>query len=281
MTMDAYLQYVALEEQLGPFTDEDRVEIARQLIAHMQSQAHADIGLIVAPGSSGSTLTRTYEAHQGMYGAHLADTTAGVDGYEWMVNSKLGASGVELHLEWGAPLGDKDGPAKHTYTDSPGGGEILDYSISMTPLTRGTRFRARGDSVDTDASTSSEPLLSDPYESPHLATGVWPRIDRTVDRPGVTDVGTLNAVAEELAATSGGAPHVVSITVLLGEEPTIHPNLLGDSARIVISDEWFKRINGGAGLNQRRRIIGIRVTPTGRENGRDEAELIIDEQEVE
>ncbi|GHH67659.1 hypothetical protein GCM10017673_15020 [Streptosporangium violaceochromogenes] len=279
VTMEAYLQYVELEETLGPFTSEDRVEIARQLITHMQAQEHADIGLILAPGSSGSAVTRTYEAHRGKYGGHVADTTSGLDGYEWMINTQLGAGGVELHWKWGKPLGNPN--AKHTFTDSPGGGEILDYGIDMTPLTRGTRWRARGDSVQTDASTPSTPLLSAPYSSPHLATGVWPRLDRTVDRPGVTDLAALNAAAEQLAATSGGAPHVFSITVLLGEEPSIRPNLLGDSARIVIADEWFKRVNGGAGLNEKRRILGMRVTPTGREQGRDEAELYIDDQEVE
>lgn len=280
VTMDAYLQYVNVEEALGPFENEDRVEIARSIILHMQGQEHADIGLILQSGECGHTLTRTYEAFQGQYGGPVADTTAGVDGFEWMVNTQLGASSVETHWVWGNPLGDQAG-TPHTFTEAPGGGEILDWRIGQTPLTRGSRWRARGDSVSTDASTSAAPLLSDAYESPHLATGLWPRIDRIVDRPGVTDLDTLNKTAQQLAASAGGAPHVFSITVLLGEEPTIHPNKLGDAAWIVLTNEYFKRVNGGAGLNERRRILGMRVIPTGRENGRDEAELYIDDQAVE
>lgn len=278
-SLEAYFQYVQLEETLPPFTGIDRVEVMRQMIDHMQAQPYANLGLTVQAGESGSTIDRTFEAFAGMYGQHIASTTDGVDGHEWMINSSLGESGLEFEVVWGAPLGNPD--AIHTFTDSPGGGNILDWGIEWTPLTRGTRFRARGDTIDSDASTVSTPLMSDAYDSPHLATGVWPRIDRVVDRPGVKDVDQLNAVAEQLAATSGGAPPVFSITVLLGEEPSIHPNMLGDAAHIVMTNEVFKRVNGGAGLNEKRRILGMRVSPTGRETGRDEAELFIDDQAVE
>ncbi|MFE3449616.1 hypothetical protein ACFXJ8_11840 [Nonomuraea sp. NPDC059194] len=279
VTLEAFLQYVQLEDTLTPFVGVDRVEIARQLIDHMQLQPHADLGLILQTGAAGSLIDRTFGPFAGMYGQHVASTTEGVDGYEWMINSEFGAGGLEFHWNWGVPLGDPD--ATHTYSESPGGGEILDWGIEWTPLTRGTRWRARGDTIDTDASTVSTPLMSNAYDSPHLATGVWSRIDRIVDRPGVKDLDQLNAIAEQLAATSGGAPPVFSITVLLGEQPSIHPNNLGDPAQIVMTNEVYKRINGGAGLNEKRRILGIRVTPTGRENGRDEAELYIDDQAVE
>lgn len=279
ITMDGYLQYVELEELIGPFTGEDRVEIARQIITHMQDQPYADIGLILASGSSGSTLTKTFEAFQGKYGQHVAATTEGINGFEHAIRTQLGAEGVELHWEWGKPLGDVDAP--HEFTESPHGGNILDWSIEQAPLNYGTRFRARGDTIDADASTVSTPLLSDPYESPHLATGLWPRIDRTVDRPGVTSKTELDAVAEQLAATSGGAPRVFSITVLLGSEPSFTPNHVGDTARVTLTNEYFKRVNGGAGLDGRVRTLGMRVTPVGRENGRDEAEIFIADDPIE
>ncbi|NRQ35975.1 hypothetical protein HII36_29695 [Nonomuraea sp. NN258] len=278
-SLEAFFQYVMLEESLTPYVGVDRVEVGRQLIDHMQLQPFADLGLILQAGDSGSVIDRTFEAYQAMYGQHLASTTDGVDGYEWMINSEFGPGGLEFHWKWGVPLGDPN--AAHTYTDSPHGGNILDWSIEWAPLQRGTRWRVRGDTIDTDASTVSKPLISAAFDSPHLATGVWPRIDRIVDRPGIRDVGQLDEIAEQLALTSGGAPPVFSITVLLGEEPSIHPNMLGDPARIVMTNEFFKRVNGGAGLNERRRILGMRVTATGRENGRDEAELFIDDQAVE
>lgn len=279
-TIDSYLQYVQLEEALTPFTGIDRVEIARQLIDHMQAQPYANLGLALQPGETGSTIDRTFEAFQGMYGQHVASTTDGVDGYEWMTNSTLGPGGLEFDWVWANELGADDAVV-HSYSESPGGGPILDWGIEWAPLNRGTRFRARGDTIDTDASTVSTPLMSDAYDSPHLATEVWPRIDKIVDRPGVKDLDQLNAVAEQLAATSGGAPPVFSITVLLGEQPTIHPNRLGEAAHIQMTNEVYRRINGGAGLNEKRRILGMRVTASGRENGRDEAELFIDDQAVE
>lgn len=278
-TLEGYLQHVLLRENLE-FTGVDQIEIARALLESMAAVPGADIDLILQSGTSGEPRDRHYKADDnGTYGQRLAELGEVLDGFEWTIDSRAGSGGLERHWRWGAPtLGDAD--AEHVFGSGSYGGDVLDWAIEVDALKGGTHWQARGDTIDDDASTEATPLLSGIYESaPHTAAG-WPRIDRLVDRAGVTVQQTLEDYAAGWAARKSGAVRVFSVTVAIGKVPTFTPNDLGNPARFVLSDEWHKRVGLGAGLNARHRIIGCRVVPVGRENGKDEMQLIVEEQEV-
>ena len=73
---------------------------------------------------------------------------------------------------------------------------------------------------------------------------------------------------------------VRSVTVFLAKRTTLSLNSLGDTVRLMITDVWHERVDGGAGLDITGRIIGIEIRPTGRGRGREEAVLTLESVEV-
>lgn len=267
LSYEAYPSQVELQEDLGELED-DRVELARQLLTHMQGLPGANLGLALQGGTLGDTITRAYLADDmKRYGELLAELTEGLQGFEWFIDPAG-------NWRWGSPLGDAD--AGHYYSQAPEGGDILDWEIQWVPLQAGTRWRARGESVQDDASATAVPPTSVVFPAAaHLAAG-WPRIDRTIDRPGISDVGVLDDYAEQWAATLSGAPQISAFTVLIGANPSFTPFNLGDSAAFVMTNEAFPEPGGGGpGYAARHRVIGLEVTPVSREQGKDEMRLII------
>lgn len=264
-TVDAYMTQVEIQEELS-FEGEDQLDIARALIEDMQGRDRANLRLILQPGSSGVSRDVVYAANEGTYGQRLAELAQADNGFEWVVNIVAGTSQIERHWVWGAPrLGD--GTVKHVFSDSPYGGDILDWSEEIDALRGGTYWRARGDAISEDASESAEPIVSDPVlAEAHLAAG-WPRLDRTVTFPRESVEGTLDDYAAYWAANAPGALRVDQITVALGKQPTFTPNSLGDTARIFLHNDWHGQ------QSRLRRIIGISITPPSREGGKEVAQL--------
>lgn len=280
VTLEGYLQQVRIRDDLT-FENVDQFEIFRSLLTTMQSRPHADLDLILPAGTSGQLRDRTYKgSERAPFGQRLQELGDVLNGLEWTFDTITGSSGLERHLRMGSPtIGDPD--AEHVFGQGRFGGDVLDWGYEVDALKGGTVWEARGDTPDTgDASVAAEPLTSGLYEATaHLAAG-WPAMERLVDRPGVKVQETLEEYAAGWADKKSGAVTVFSVTVAIGESPSFTPNNLGDAARFVMSDEWHKRTGVGAGLNAKHRIIGVRVLPVGRGQGKGEMELIVESTEV-
>lgn len=274
-TLDAYLQQVEIQEDLE-YENEDQVEIARQLLTHMQQQPNANISLVLQPGNSGVVQSRTYLASDGgRYGQRLAELAESETGFEWTINITQSSGGLQREWVWGHPrLGSDE--VNHVFVDGRYGGDILEWDEDEDALRGATRWRARGTAPtsDVDASTTSTPLVSSVHEaSRHLEAG-WPRIDRTLSRQGEVTQQTLEEYAAYWAANASGVLRVESYTVALGAEPTINPNRLGDKCRIWLDNEWHLP------HWRERRIIGLRITPVSRQTGKEECQLVLESTEV-
>ncbi|MFN2636920.1 MAG: hypothetical protein ABR585_07840 [Gemmatimonadaceae bacterium] len=273
-TLDAYLLHVELQEDLE-YTSTDQVTIARNLIAHMQAQAGANIGLTLKTGLTSVPRDQTYAATDGgTYGQRLVELAQLDGGFEWAINVGVSGGAIERQWVWGYPtLGD--GTIRHVFSDGANGGDILQWSEDIDALRGATRWRARGGSQGGDASVSSTPLISTVHEAAAHLTAGWPRLDRTVNRSTVTDPETLEDWAAYWVATAPGALRVDSITVALGANPTFTPDSLGDTARLFLSNEWHLP------HSRTRRIIGVGITPTSKTSGKEEAQLILEGQQVD
>jgi hypothetical protein len=273
-TLDAYLSRVEIQDDLS-YVGEDQIDIARHLLNSMMLQPHANIGLVVAPGTSGVVRDRTYlDADGATYGQRLLELAQVEDGFESMVNLELAGGGLVRRYAWGYPLLGVQDPPQHRFADGRNGGSILEWSEEIDALRGATRWRARGSTASTDASTSSVPIVSAVHEATaHLAAG-WPRLDRTLSYSTVTEQSTLEDYAAFWAARAGGALRVDQVTVALGRDPTLTPNHLGDAAAFYFNNAWH------AGVWRTRRVIGIGITPTSRGSGKEEARLVLEGTEV-
>ncbi|MFI7113945.1 hypothetical protein ACIBK9_47045 [Nonomuraea sp. NPDC050227] len=272
-TLDAYLSHVEIQNDLF-YTNTDQIDIARALLNHAQAQAGANIGLALQSGTSGVKRDRTYlDSEGGTYGQRLVELAQVDNGFEWAIDLALVSGVLERQWRWGYPTLGQAEP-QHVLVDSAHGGDILEWSEEIDALRGATRWRARGSSISTDASTSATPLVSTVASATaHLAAG-WPRLDRTISYPTATVQATLDDYAAFWAAKAPGALRVDQVTIALGANPTLTPNSLGDTAMIKLDNEWHVR------QSRIRRVIGMRVTPTSRDSGKEEAQLVLEGQEA-
>ncbi|MER6581841.1 hypothetical protein, partial [Nonomuraea sp. NPDC001023] len=271
-TLDGYMSSVELQAEL-PFAGEDQIAILRALVADMQSQSHANIGLVVPAGTSGVVRDRTYTDDGGTYGQRIQQLAEVDNGFEYTVDLVASEGTIVRQLTWGYPkLG---GPEVHIFGWGPNGGDITAWAEQVSAARGATRYRARGGTPPSegDASVSATALLSAPHEATaHLAAG-WPRIDRTLSYSDVIVQDTLEDYAAHWVTVAPGAVRVETYTVALGASPSLHPNKLGDRCRIYLDNEWH------APHWRERRIIGLRIRPVSRQNGKELAELVLEGQE--
>ncbi|MEV6159428.1 hypothetical protein AB0L53_54760 [Nonomuraea sp. NPDC052129] len=271
-TLDAWLSRVELQQDLT-YSAVDQITIARNLLTELMALPNANIGLALQGGTSGVLRDRNYlEAESGYFGQRLVELAQVDDGFEWMINLEDVDGVLTRRWVWGYPtLGVLD-PPPHLFADGRSGGDILAWSEVIDALRGATRWRARGSSASSDASTSAS-LISTPHEATaHLAAG-WPRIDRTLSYSSVTETGTLEDYAAFWASRAAGALRVDQATVAFGKTPSLTPNNLGDTGRFYFDNEWHRPVW------KTRRIIGIGVSPAERDSD-EEAQLVLEGQEA-
>lgn len=271
MSLDGYMQSVEIQADLA-FTGMDQVEVMRQLVAHMQSDPRADLGIAVQAGTTGVQQDFTVVVgDKARYGQKLQEIANADQGFQYRINTRI-AGGVRIReLVWGFPvLGQVN--TRHDFAQP---GSVLDWSEEHDATRGGTRWTAQGDSTNNDLSLASGPLLSTVAEATaHLAAG-WPRIDRTVQYPGVRDLPTLNAFAAYWAATAPGVTRVYTTTVELPDNSTFTPHLLGDYAALRLVNERYPETDDGvASFVHDWPVVGLEIKPPYRDNDIEEATLI-------
>ncbi|MET9339285.1 hypothetical protein [Nonomuraea sp. NPDC003804] len=271
-SLESYLNAVEIRSTLT-FEDTDQLEIARGLITEMQDLTSADIGLTTQAGTSGVNRDRTYLAGEtATFGQRLKELADTDNGFEWLIETSDPGTGTRVRLlRLGYPkLGTQ---TDHVFSQP---GNVLSWSQEIDGLRGATSYRARGESVSTDASTTSTPLMSTPANAAAHLTAGWPRIDKTIDYSSVKETATLNAYAQRWAAERPGAVRIHQVSVRLDDTKWTPANL-GDYARVVLVNDWWPIRGGGASFNRRWRVIGVSVRATSR-NSQEVATLTFEEE---
>lgn len=259
-TLESYLGHVEIREDLI-YEGTDQLEIASDLIGSMQTQTHANVGLTVESATSGVPRDHSYLASEiATYGQRLKELADLDNGFEWMIHTSDPGTGARVReVQFGYP---KLGSAvtEHVFSQP---GNVVSITQTIDALRGGTSYRARGESVSTDVSTTSVPLMSSPKNAAAYFTAGWLRLDVTKDYSTVKEVDTLNAYATRWAAERPGAIRVHQVTVRL-DDSDFTPANLGDYAKLLIVNDWWPIRNGGASFNRRWRIIGVSVRATSR-----------------
>lgn len=268
MTLDGYLNQVEVQQELS-WIAEDKVEIARQLLAHAQAQPYADIGIEFQSGLCGNVMDFAVKPDEAAhYGDRITDVANSTGGFEHRVDTHIDGDQRVKAWIWGDPIGGSVPIEEYAQSS------ILERSEEVDATRGATRWRARGDNIDPDLSAESGPLITDPVEaSDYLAAG-WPRTDRTVTYPGVKEISTLNNYATYWAVTTPGVARVSTLTVRLGDNPRLTPHTLGEYIKTRLVSLRYPLVNGVASYVRSRRVIGMQIKPTER-GGQDEATLIL------
>lgn len=271
LTLDGWMDQVEIEDDLNYAGDQ--IDIARSLLTHLMAQTGANISLDLAAGTSGITRELIVaESETRKYGQVLTDLQQADDGFESQIRLVLEGGALVRRWVWGRPLGQQD-PPLHTWAYGRDSGDILEYVEDADALRGANRTRARGNSISTDASTTSVPLLSTGHDATaYLAAGHL-RTSRTLSYPTNTDLPTLEEYAAYWAERAGGLVRVDTATVTPGRVVTFSPNSLGDVGRFYLHNQWHQ------GVWRRRRIIGAAFTP-GSKKGKDVVRLVLAGQEV-
>lgn len=277
-TLESYPEHVEIRSDLT-YAGADQISgIAAGLVAHMQSDPSADIGLTVTAPASGIPRDRTYKrSESGTYGARLAELANTDDGFEYMIRSYV-SGGVRVR-EWIAAPQLGSSTTDHLFSQP---GNVISWSYGSDATNAGTSYQTRGDTVQDDVAADSEPLMSTVgagQASALLAAG-WPRLDKTVDYQSVTDVATLDGYARWWASTRAGAIRIPEVTVRLDERTTFSPGQLGDYAKLKLVNDWFPRVNRKPSFSRRWRVVGAEITPVDRETGQEQARLIFAEEDA-
>ncbi|MQY07748.1 hypothetical protein [Actinomadura macrotermitis] len=277
-SLESYLHRREIWDDLA-FTGEDQIDIAHALIADMQDEPAGNLGIVPVGAPSGVLRDRQYKASEAStYGDRLAELANLTDGFEYCIRTYLNGEGERVReFVTGQPrLGRPAGDADMVFTRP---GNLLSWSYESDATKAATRWRARGDTVNDDLTTDSEPLVGPAVPAQELLDVGWPYVDRTVDYQGARDVATLQGYAEYYAAKRSGAVRIPQITVRLAEDTVVHPNRLGDHARVTIVDDWWPLgADGRPTFAHTWRVVGFQITPPAR-GAAEQATLILEEAE--
>ncbi|MFB8763080.1 hypothetical protein [Nocardiopsis alba] len=277
-SLESYLHHREIRTDLT-LEGDDPVRLAGALIEVMEEDR--PIGLVpVGPERTGEGPRRSAEPRSVSYraseaitfGEALEDLSARDDGPEWMMRTAVRDGERIREFVVRDRLGQDR--TEHVFAQP---GNVLAWNYPADSTDAATTWRARGDAPDTAPDDEAEPVLSRVWTDARFEEAGWPLLDRTVDAPGVTDLDELDAHARWWAGRSSGAVRFPQVTVRLAENTTLTPDRLGDSARLVLVNDWFPLVNGSPSFSRSWRVIGMEVTPASRGQGEDTATLIFEE----
>ncbi|MCS0637220.1 hypothetical protein NX801_16430 [Streptomyces sp. LP05-1] len=265
-TFDSYAARRRIRKDLS-YPATDQLEVARELWRELQSAPGGDIRVDYGSETSGVLRKASWrDGDETPYSEALEQLAAPTDGFEHHIAVyRDPVTGERVRrLRLGSPR-VRTG-ATDLLLDRPGA--ILSYAFPRDATRGGTTARARGASVNNNQAEESRPLYSAEKVAGDLLAAGWPRVDLSSDHNEVGDRAALDSLAATELAEARGAVVIPEITVRL--DGVVPPALLGRTARVRITDEWFPE-----GLDVRYRIIGCKVQPA--ERGRpDTAELYLE-----
>lgn len=257
------------------YAQREQVEILRDAWLDVQRTEDGNLGITV-PAIPATGIRRDLSVLRSAartWSAVVKEAAGGENGFEWMIDVYDDGTGNRVReLKTGYPqIGRPSYEQKFTYP-----GNITDYSWNADWLAGATSFQGRGDSVGPMSGNTQQPIMTDlgAFDAVDLLRGGALRTDATIDRPGVTQVSTLNAWTGKDLQRAAGAIPFVDISVQLDG---FNRSILGTMFGVEIDDFLFPRgPEGQPGFASRHRCIGYEIKPDERGTVGD-VKLIIEE----
>lgn len=218
-----------------------------------------NIGVVAADQPTGVLRDRTYlVADKAKVGQLVEDLGDVIDGPEHTIDVYADDQGNRVkRLRIGTPKLGLTEPRTVFQRAVRGGGRLLEWSHTADAVDSGTVFQTRGDAPD---GGGEDPTLSDRLVASELLASGWPLLDASEDRPGTTELDTLNGWAAAMRQQYAGQVKTSTYTVQVGTTGW-SPNRLGDPVRIKLADAWHDQPED-ADLTVR--PVGVKVTAADR-----------------
>lgn len=236
-TFDSYAHRRILRAN-KTYSQVDAGVIIPDLWRWLQADSRGDIGVIAEDQPTGNLHDRSYlAADQSFVGKLIEDLGDLENGPEHTIDVSMDENGVRVkRLRVAQRLGVET-PQLVFHRTADGSGSITDWSSLADGTAGGTTFQVRGDAPNGNVGEQVDPALSAVVERADLLGAGWPLLDHTEDRPGVSEVTTLDGYANANATALGGAPVTNTYTVTVGNSGW-NPNRIGDPVRIKLRDAW-------------------------------------------
>lgn len=230
----------------------DQFAIARQLITYAQAQSGGNLGIEMDASLSGVLRDRSYSHYDLPWIGGLIDQLAATQGgFEWRIQVWRDDAGVRHRtLRLGYPKLSIGG----TDMDLASPGPVTTYSLPEDATVMANAWQSRGASISTDAAAESVPLMSALLTTPADIAAGWPRTDGSSDYSTVENQTILD---QHAAADLARAVRPVAIPTV-GYTGDVQPQL-GSYVRLRLKDIWYYEQ-----LDQRYRVVGLKVTPAER-----------------
>lgn len=211
--------------------DVDVFDVAEDLIAHIQSFATGDIGIVVNPDalSSGNLITQTYFSYEfkpaGTAFEQLADN---IGGFDWRYRFDLNGNEPRCNVILSTiPQGRRTG-FRLEYDHKPGNKNILVFDENARTMPVNGVAAAGSGEGDSMVRT----YVSD------LGTG-YPLFEGMISYKDVTSLTTLSNHANK-HLTRNKVP-LANVTVTLDQnlEPAFTEYICGDEMLVVVDDNWL------------------------------------------
>lgn len=240
-TFDSYAHHRQLYAD-AIYSQVDQGVIIPDLWRKLQEDPRGDIGVLAEDQPTGVLRDRTYrESDLAYVGKLIEDMGDVIDGPEHTIDTYLDPRGNRVkELRVADRLGSAS-PRVVFQRAARAGGRILEWEQTADAVDGGTTFRARGDAANGNVGTDQEPLMSARLEHAELLGKGWPLLDKSTDRPGVSDVDTLTGYADGLRGSHAGALPTSGYTVQVGNTGW-SPNRIGDAVRLKLRDDWHQEV---------------------------------------
>lgn len=236
------------------YTQQDQLAIAESLIDTAQAVPGGNIGVETLGTRSGVLRDRSYPASEiKNVREALTQLSAVQNGFDFSIGVTIGSDGAPRKvLNLGYPYLGRSQASTGLVLEYPG--NVLNYTWTRlgSQITTTMWLIGAGD---------GESALRARADNNALLNAGWPVLESDISYTDVTEQSTLNAHALAEAAVRSGVVVTPRLTVT-GDDPPLRSYMVGDFARVRITDDTFGGPSDVPAIDQVARINKITVTPS-------------------
>lgn len=236
------------------FTNQDQLLVARTLITNAQAVANGNIGVQVGTETSGVLISRTYYNYElkQVYQA-VQDLSRADNGFDFNINvaydpiTNVPTKTLVLGYPRSGTAYSSTNPNALVFVFP--AGNIVEYEYPEDGSIAANTIYGSG------AGSNEGKIRTTQTDAAKLAAG-WPRLEDVANYSDVTDQTLLDKLAQGQVLAVSYPPTTIKVVVPAYVTPTLNDYNIGDSCRLIITDERFPNT-----LDAIYRIVGLSVQP--------------------